>query len=288
MNINPYVDEINRRRLKVEGVIALQGGKKIAEYRWAPELPRIVFSVSKSFTSIAVGMAIDDGKLSLKDKVIGAFPSLIKNPGERLKALNLEHLLTMTRGYPEFSNPRTVEEALSQKLTRNPGELFTYDNGSTFLASAMLTQALDLKVRDFLLDRLFRPLGIADPRWEESADGYTIGGTGLELTTGDLAIFGQFLLQRGNWRGKQLVSSGWIDGATRTHVTTKDSSHPDYDLGYGYQFWACRHGAYRCDGKDGQFVVVLPREDAVVAITSDEENMKPILYAVWDHILPRL
>jgi CubicO group peptidase (beta-lactamase class C family) len=84
------------------------------------------------------------------------------------------------------------------------------------------------------------------------------------------------------------VSSAWLDGATRTQVSTRGSEYPDYDLGYGYHFWPCRHGAYRADGKDGQFVVVLPRLDAVVAISSREENMRPILYAVWDRILPEL
>jgi len=139
------------------------------------------------------------------------------------------------------------------------------------------------------LDRLFRPLGISDPQWKESDDGYTIGATGLMLTTSDMALFGRFLLQRGNWEGKQLVSSSWIDAATRTHVPTMPSQgEADYGLGYGYQFWTCRYGAYRCDGKEGQFIVVFPGLGAVVTINSDEENMKPILWAVWDHILPAL
>jgi CubicO group peptidase (beta-lactamase class C family) len=153
----------------------------------------------------------------------------------------------------------------------------------------MLTRATGLKTRDYLLDRLFRPLGIPDPEWGESEDGYTLGATGLVLSTTDLSIFGRFLLQRGNWEGKQLVSVSWLDAATRTLVATRPSQDkPDNDLGYGYQFWICRHGAFRCDGKDGQFVVVIPSLDAVIAISSDEENMKPILWTVWEHILPEI
>jgi CubicO group peptidase (beta-lactamase class C family) len=182
-----------------------------------------------------------------------------------------------------------VEEALLHTLDLKPGERFFYDNACTFLASAMVTRAMGRTVKDLLVERLFGPLGIPDPVWEESDDGHTIGATGLELSTSSLARFGRFLLQRGNWEGTQLVSSAWIDGATRTQVPTVPSqSDPDYDLGYGYQFWTCRHGAYRCDGKDGQFVVILPALDAVVTVNSDEENMKPILYALWDHVLPRL
>jgi CubicO group peptidase (beta-lactamase class C family) len=194
----------------------------------------------------------------------------------------------MTMGHGEFSRPRTVGEALSQKISFDPGTRFVYDNTSTFLASAMLTRVTGVKLRDYLLDRLFRPLEIPDPIWAESDDGYTQGASGLELTTGSMATFGQFLLQRGNWQGKQLVSASWIDGATRTQISTKYSKIPDYDMGYGYFFWTSRHGAYRADGRNGQFVVVLPRQEAVVAISSDEENLMPILYAVWDHILPQL
>jgi CubicO group peptidase (beta-lactamase class C family) len=288
MDIRPYVKAIEDQKLNSEGVVVLRRGEKAAEHRWVPDEPRCVFSVSKSFTSIALGMALDEGKLSLGDKVLDFFPGLVKDPSPRLKALSLEHLLTMTRGHGEFSRPRRVAEALGQPLVHEPGSLFVYDNGSTFLASAMLTQKTGKTVRDYLVEKLFGPLEIPEPQWEESDDGYTIGATGLHTTTASLAAFGQFLLQRGEWRGRQLVSPGWIDSAGRAHVSTRDSSHPDYDLGYGYFFWPCRHGAYRADGKDGQFVIVLPREDAVVALTSNEENMKPILYTVWDHILPQL
>jgi CubicO group peptidase (beta-lactamase class C family) len=288
MNIGAYVDAIDRLSLKVAGILVLQHGEEIARYRWIPEAPQPVYSVSKSFTSLAVGIAVDEGKISLKDRVLDAFPGRVQEPSPRLSALTLEHLLTMSRGHPEFSRPANVEEALSQPLTRDPGTMFVYDNGSTFLASAMLTRAAGQKVRDFLADRLFKPLDIPLPVWKESTDGYTLGATGLELSTGSLARFGQLLLQRGNWKGKQLVSASWIDTATRAHISTKTLKTPDYDLGYGYGFWNCRHGAYRADGKNGQYVVVLPGKDAVAAISSDEENMFPILHAVWDHILPEL
>jgi CubicO group peptidase (beta-lactamase class C family) len=266
----------------------MRHGKKIAGRRWIPDLPKLIFSASKSFTSIAVGMAVDEGKLTLGDKVADSFPGAASNPDGRTSALTLEHCLTMSRGYPEFVRPESVDQVLNQKLTKDPGVFFLYDNACTFLASAMLTKATGLTVRDYLAERLFRPLEIPGPAWQQSDDGYTIGATGLELSTASMAVFGQFLLQRGNWNGKQLVSASWIDSASRAHISTSDSEHQDYDLGYGYQFWPCRHGAYRCDGKDGQFIVVLPREDAVVAISSNEENMKPILYTVWDTVLPEL
>lgn len=286
MDITPYAEAIEKRNLKVEGIILLKRGERVAGRRWVPETPRPVYSVSKSFTAIAAGLAIAEGKLSLNDRAAEVLSGGAPSP--RLASLTLEHLLTMSRGHGRFSRPRTVPDALEQTLDFEPGTWFVYDNGSTLLASAMITQATGQKVRDYLLDRLFRPLGIPDPVWRESEDGYTLGATGLELTTGDMAAFGQLLLQRGMWKGEQLVPAAWIDGASRPHISTKETGKPDYDIGYGYGFWACRHGAYRADGKNGQFVIVFPRQEAVAAITSDEPDMESILAVVWEHILPQL
>jgi CubicO group peptidase (beta-lactamase class C family) len=288
MDLNDYIKAVDTQNLKVEGIVVLQRGREIGRHRWIPEAKRNVFSVSKSFTAIAVGMAIDEGLLSLEDRIIDAFPDCVPSPSPRLRALTLEHCLTMTRGHGEFSRPMTVAEALGQSLDYEPGARFVYDNGSTFLASALLGKASGMKLRDYLAERLFSPLGIGLPDWDESGDGLTLGATGLRLSTSGMACFGQFLLQRGSWEGKQLVSPLWIDSATRAHVSTRETATADNDLGYGYCFWPSRHGAYRADGKNGQLVIVLPREEAVVAINSDEENQHPILYAVWDHILPLL
>ena len=293
MDMKPYREAIDTLKLRVEGIMVLQRGEKIGEHRWIPERPRNVFSVSKSFTAIALGMALDSGNIGLDQRVIDWFPDLVSKPDTRLRSLTLRHLLTMTRGHGEFTRPSSVKEALSHELHYDPGAVFVYDNACTLLISAMITKATGMKTRDLLVERLFPALGIPDPIWPESGDGFTLGATGLTLSTGSLARFGQFLLQRGNWNGKQLVSASWIDGATRTQTPTKnpglpETRKPDYDLGYGFHFWTCRHGAYRADGKNGQFVVVLPREEAVVAISSDEAAMNPILYAVWDYILPEL
>ena len=282
-----FVGEIERQGLNCEGVVVFRHGEKAAEHRWVPEKPTNSFSVSKSFVSIAVGMAVDRQRLSTDMRMADVFGDLAEKPGKRLASLTLGHLLTMTRGHAGFSRPGTVADALSQPLSYRPGTRFVYDNGSTFLATAMFTRVMGTTVRDFLLDALFGPLGIAAPEWPQSRDGHTMGATGLALTTSDLAVFGRFLLGRGRWQGEQLVSPGWIDCATRPHVRT-GSRKPDSDLGYGYCFWPCRHGAYRADGKNGQFLVVLPRQDAVVAINSNEPRHAPILDAVWSGILPLL
>ena len=281
MKLEPFVNAPETHRL--EGVVVYQKGRGTAAHRCVAEQRVNIRSVSKSFASVAIGMAVDEGKLSLSDRVSRAFD--MKSPDARWSALTLEHLLTMTLGHTSLSRPKSVEEALALELSRDPGTVFVYDNACTFLASAMLTRATGLTLRDYLLDRLFRPLGISGPEWMESDDGYTIGATGLFLTTSEMALFGRFLLQRGEWEGRQLVSAAWIDRATRAHVATRgDKDSSDYSLGYGYHFWICPHGAYRAEGKDGQFIIVFPGLDAVVAINAAGEDTTPILRAVWEHI----
>lgn len=287
VNLSAWIKHIEEKKLNVEGIVVQKRGEKLAEHRWIPDAPKHIWSVSKSFASIGVGMMIDEGKLSLETKVVDILP--VDNPSARLKALTLRHLLTMNSGYIGPERPDTVKAALSRELTKDPGEMFFYDSTCTFLASAMASEVSGRKVRDILVDRLFRPLGIPDPAWKESGDGYTYGGFGLEVTTANMAVFGEFLLRRGMWKGTRLVSESWIDGATRTQVPTAVTQNgEDWNLGYGFQFWTCRHGAFRCDGKNGQYIVVIPRIEAVIAVTSEDTNMKPILWSLWDYILPQL
>jgi CubicO group peptidase (beta-lactamase class C family) len=289
MDLRPYINAVDSRNLKVEGIIVRQHGEIIASHRWIPEAPRQLYSLSKSFTSIAVGMLVDQGKLSPDTRVLEALDGLVTEPSARLKALTLRHLLTMNRGHEKQQTPRTVAEALAQPLTRDPGTWFFYDNGCTFLASAMVTRVTGKKLRDFLVERLFDPLEIPSPAWDESDDGISLGCTGLHLATSDVAKFAQLLLQKGNWKGGQLVSSAWIGEASRKQVETLDTqTEPDWNAGYGYQFWRCRGGIYRGDGMLGQYAVVIDEKDAIVAINSNEENFREPLYAVWEHILPRL
>jgi len=284
LDINRFAATVERKRLNCHRIVVMHRGRKAAEYGRTPEGPREMFSVSKSFVSVAVGMAAETGKLSTESLFADFFRDIIPEPGERLASLTMGHLLSMTRGHAEFSRPATVAEALSQPLAWQPGTRFTYDNGSTFLASAMF---IGTTVLDFLCRHLFAPMGIAAPQWPQSGDGHTVGATGLVLSTNEMALFGQLLLDGGTWLGQRLVPRDWIDHATRPHVAT-GMTEPHCDLGYGLCFWPCRNGAFRADGKNGQFLVVLPRQKAVVAINSDEPRHLEVLQAIWDEVLPLL
>jgi CubicO group peptidase (beta-lactamase class C family) len=154
------------------------------------------------------------------------------------------------------------------------------------MQSAIVQRVTGQTVLDYLKPRLFEPLGIDDPTWTTSPEGVSIGGYGLYLRTEDIAKFGQLYLQKGEWHGKQLIPAEWIQQATSKQVSNGSNPDSDWDQGYGFQFWRCRHDAYRGDGKDGQFCIVLPKQDAVIAITANAGNMQAELNVVWDKLLP--
>src|SRR5260370_32115779 len=156
------------------------------------------------------------------------------------------------------------------------------------MLSAIVQKATGVTVLDSLKPRLFEPLGIERPTWESSPQGVTTGGYGLSIRTEDIARFGQLYLQKGKWNGKQLVPESWVDAATARQTSNGSSPKSDWDQGYGYQFWRSRHGAYRGDGAFGQYCIVLPEQDAVIAITSGVKDMQAVLNLVWDKLLPAM
>jgi CubicO group peptidase (beta-lactamase class C family) len=272
-------------------------GHVVAEGWWAPysaESRHSLFSLSKSFTSTAVGIAIAEGKMKLEDSVLAYFPAdAPADPSANLKAMRAHDLLRMSAGHQnEASLPDTTElwtkVFLAHPVPFKPGTHFLYNTPATYMLSAMLQKATGVTVLDYLKPRLFEPLAIADPEWGKSPQGISLGGYGLSIRTEDIAKFGQLLLQRGKWRGRPLIPASWIDDATARQTANGSNPTSDWEQGYGYQFWRCRNGAYRGDGAFGQFCIVLPEQDAVVAITSGTKNMQRVMNLVWDKLLPAL
>jgi len=156
------------------------------------------------------------------------------------------------------------------------------------MLSAIVQKATGKTVLDYVRPRLFDPLGIEHPTWETSPQGISAGGYGLSIRTEDIARFGQLYLQKGNWNGKQLVPAAWVEAATARQTSNGSNPKSDWDQGYGYQFWRSRSNAYRGDGAFGQFCIVMPEQDAVIAITSGVKDMQPVLNLVWDKLLPAM
>lgn len=295
----------------IHSIMVVQHGNVVAE-QWmgegAPDKPHILNSVSKTFTATAIGFAVSDGLLSLDDSVISFFPNDLPDTlSENLKAMTVRDLLTMSSGHDtdptslvrKTDNLNWAKEFLSAPIMHKPGTYFCYNSLGTYMLSAIIQQKTGMKLVDYLNEKLFIPLNIEKPQWDESPQGINTGGWGLYLKTEDLAKMGQFLLQKGTWEDQQLLPASWIEEATTAKIDcypagmrpenvklTKEDS--DWVQGYGYQMWLCRHNGVRADGAKGQFIILLPEQDAVVVLTADLLDMQDEINLVWKYILPAL
>lgn len=286
--------------INVHSIMLLKHGKVIAE-RWlngaAPEVPHIMHSVSKTFVSAATGMAVAEGLLTIDDRIVDIFPDkLPESPSENLQAMTVRDLLTMTCGQSrEASSVREgdddwVEGFLAAGVEHEPGTYFAYNSLGTYVVSAILQKLSGEKVVDYLEPRLFAPLGIEKPQWEESPQGINCGGWGLWLKTEDMAKMGQLLLNGGCWNSEQLIPEDWVGEMMKKQVPTDRpyDKRADWTAGYGYFMWMCSPGGARADGSDGQYIMVLPDYDAVIVLTSDSTLYQPYVDLVWRYILPAI
>ncbi len=274
----------------------LRHGQVVAEgwwYPWRAEAPHMLFSLSKSFTSTAVGQAVAEGRLSADDRVLSFFPD--KTPrkmSDHLLEMKVRHLLTMTTGHDQdtteavFNSARPVNAFLTQPVVHMPGTHFLYNTGATFVLSAILQMITGQTLLEYLTPRLLEPLGIEGATWESHPCGVNFGGMGLSIKTEDIARFGQLYLQKGRWNGCQVVPETWVDAATQKQVSNGNDPNSDWTQGYGYLFWRCRHNFYRGDGAFGQYCVVMPDQQAVLAITAGVADMQQVLNLVWEKLLP--
>ena len=222
-----------------------------------------MFSLTKSFTSTAVGLAVSEGLLSIDDQVIKFFPvEAPAEPSAFLKALRVRDLLSMSTGHHKEPALATTREwaktFLAAPIDHKPGTFFLYNTPASYMLSAILQKVTGQTTVDYLRPRLFVPLGIDDLEWETSPEGVTIGGYGLHLRTESIARFGQLYLQKGKWLGQQVVPKAWVEAATSRQVSNGSNPASDWDQGYGYQFWRSRHGTYRGDGAFGQYSSCCP------------------------------
>ncbi len=291
-----FVDAADKNIDSLHSFMLVRHGSVVAEGWWTPydaNTPHQLYSLSKSFTSTAVGLAIAEGKLSLDDQLVNLFagelPSSVNN---NLKSMRIRDLLTMSTGHD--SEPKVMGEKdwtkvfLAHPVPFKPGTRFLYNTPATYMCSAAVQKKTGQTVLDYLKPRLFEPLGIENPTWGTSPEGISLGGYGLNVCTEDIAKFGQLYLQKGSWNGKQLIPASWINQATSKQTSNGSNPKSDWDQGYGFQFWRCRNNGYRGDGAFGQYCIVLPEQDTVIAITSGVGNMQAVLDLVWDKLLPAI
>ncbi len=305
--IMAFLNAIAVSRHEFHSFIMVRHGHVIAEGWWAPyrkSARHMLYSLSKSFTSTAVGFAVTEGKFTVDSPVTSFFPDdLPPAVSDNLADLRVKHLLTMSVGHAKDSTPvitreqNWVKSFLSLPIANAPGSVFLYNSGATYMLSAIVQKASGQKVIDYLRPRLFGPLDITGMTWETCPRGINTGGWGLSLKTDDIAKFGQFYLQNGVWNGRQILAQAWIEEATTFKIQQpagegldleKLKQTDDWHQGYCYQFWRCRHNAFRGDGAFGQYAIVMPEQDAVIAITSETGDMPGELRLVWEHLLPAM
>ena len=294
----PLRQRILEQRLGVRAVHLHRAGREDLTHRFVEDTAENIYSVSKTVTALAVGIAAEEGLLDPEDLLSDHLPAPAGGYGTGIEQVRLRHLLTMTSGSPvlgfldeQREHPDLTSLLLGTALIAEPGTRWEYSNGSIFLLSRVIGERTGLTMRDWLMPRLFEPLGILNPQWHTTRDGHSWGATGLHLKSGQLARIGRLLLQRGAHDGAQLVPAAWVDAlhAEAAWVATGDPE-PE-STRYGYGVWRCTpQGAWRADGAYGQFLLVLPEQRAVVTITSHLEGRggAEVLRAVWEELLPLL
>ena len=284
----------------VHSFMLVRHGRVVAEGWWAPYAAgdlHVMYSVSKSITATAVGLAQQEGLLSLNDLVLAHFPELApEKPAEQMKNMRIRDLLRMSSGHQNDMNQvikaskdgAWIKAFLATNVENKPGTRWVYNSACSYMLAAIVQKVSKQTLEEYLRPRLFEPLGILPPIWGKSPEGVNLGDGGITLRTEDLAKFGQLYLQQGVWSGKRLLSERWVEEATSLQTSTGGNPDSNWDAGYGYQFWRNKSTGYRADGAFGQFAFVLPKYDAVLAVTSGTSDMAGVMDSVWQHLLPAL
>ena len=288
----------------MHGFVIVRHGKVIAEGSWKPfdtlNETHMLYSHSKSFTSSAIGLLADRGKIDLDERIVDIFSNEVPaKVSENLAQLRVRDLLTMNVGKKDHllrDGGDWVKEFLSKDFFRKPGTGFKYDSDATYMLAAIVEKKSGMKMMDYLQQNMFDQIGITKAWTTYSPQGIPCGGWGMNMTTRELARFGQLYLNRGRWDGKRVLSSDWVSLATTRqtwsgwqNVGVKALGEgTDWEQGYGFQFWRCRHGAYRADGAGGQYTVVIPEKDMVVSAHAGLGDFPKELDLIWDNLLPVL
>ncbi len=300
--ITNFLADVAKQGLELHSLMLVRHGQVVAKGWWKPygaDKIHLLYSLSKSFTSTAIGLAVEEKRLSIHDKVISFFPDdLPETVSDPLAAMTVHHLLNMATGHTLDTTQRMMERGdnwaknfLAIPPEQAPGSIFNYNSGATYMLAAILHKLAGVTLLEYLRPRLLEPLGISQTYWQEDPKGIHIGFSGLHIVTESIAKFGQLYLQKGLWQGKQLIPENWVKTATQKHIDCTSpvgEGIPDWDQGYGYQFWRCQNNCYRGDGAFGQYCVVMPEQDAVIAITSAVVDMQTVLDLVWKHLLPAM
>lgn len=299
LDISAFETAVARENLAVRGLRVYRDGALIASYQPQPEERQNQYSCTKSFTSTACAFAIQEGLFTLDDYVLDHFrqdaPEAVS---ENLKQMRLRHLITMSMGFespmlmgaqrPNMTEKDWVQYVLRAPVIHKPGTVFQYNNAGPYLLGILIQRKTGMSLVDYLMPRLFEPMGIPRPQDEKDPLGNTFGAGGLQLNVSELAKLGLLYLQKGQWQGRQLIPASWVEEASHSFIVS-DQGDGEIGTDYGYLFWIMPDGMFRADGKYGQYCIVVPQKNAVIAINSMQiEDEKKVLRAAVKTLLPLL
>jgi len=299
--IEAFLDAAADRGIDLHSIMILRHGKVCAEGWWAPYSPELLhpmYSATKSFTSTAIGFAVQEGLLSLDTKLVDIFSDCLpENPSENLKKATIHDLLCMGCGHETepliMGESDWIRKFLAHEFKYEPGTTFQYNTAGTNMLCAALYRVSGQQLSEFLRPRFFDKVGIGEFRTTYLPDGTEMGGAGYRLRTEDLAKLCQFILNRGTWNGERLLNEEWFDKIGTKQIETKNDVYktpsPEWLLGYSYQYWMCREpGTFRADGLFGQFGVIIPSKNAAVIITETTLDTQGTLDLIWEHLYPAM
>lgn len=298
-----FIDATAEAGYEFHSLMVLSAGDVVAEGWWAPYAPErvhLLYSLSKTFTASCLGMLVDEGRIALDAPVVSYLGYVDADSlDEKYQRLTIRHCLNMATGHetdadrigagsPLPGPDPGVRAIFQEPPSAEPGSVFCYNQRATYLLGAVIREATGETLLGFARRRLLNPLGIGEARWHTTPDGKELGFSGLHTITEAIARLGLLWLNRGIFQGRRLLSEKWFDAATDFPALHNPAAGGgDWAQGYGFQVWNQRHG-YRGDGAFGQFMVILPEQDAIVAITAETERMQGVLDAMWTHLLPAL
>ena len=291
-----FMDELERNNLNMHSFMLIRNGKTLAECYWPffnADKKHRMYSVSKSFTSVAIGMMIDEGRISLDDKVADFFPEYLPvDPHPYILQATVRHLLMMSTFNPSTSytpdSPDWVATFFQDSRSKTePGSRFKYDTAATVVLCAIVEKLNGKPLLEYMRPVLDK-IGISQDIWcIKSPEGRSWTGSGIICTTRDFAKFGLLCLNRGEWNGKQLISREYMEAATSFQIDNNEKNpKSEFRFGYGYQFWRLRDDGFACYGMGGQLALCLPSKNLLLITTADNQaianGIDPIVEAFFN------
>ncbi|MBQ8639720.1 MAG: serine hydrolase [Lachnospiraceae bacterium] len=281
-NMQEFIKEVKENGLFIEGIAVADEKSVIFEHHFSPDLPRNIYSHTKSYTATAAGLAVSSGNMTLDDRLADYFPEAVPDdPDPRIGQITFRNLLTMSSGFHGaylmngdrrngVGAPDYLKYMLSRPIQADPGSSFCYSSADSILAARMIEKATGKRLGEYLYENLFSRLGQGWPLWEHDPQGHPNGGGGIFMKLTEMMKLGQLYLAGGTWNGEVVLDRHWISEATAKQIET-GTWDDVWNCGYGYQFWMSPYpGAYRADGAYGQVTTVLPEKGLVIAVQCPE------------------